>query len=514
MATITVSNTGGNWNATGTWVGGVVPLSTDTVAFTATSGNLTVNVASTCAGFDMTNYSAGKTITFTSTLTINGPWNLGSGAYIQAGAGGVIMGASGTITSNGVTWSRTLTLQGTSQTYTLAGDITTSGLLTFSPSTAMAFVGAYNINVLGGLTVSGPSGTISGASTPIIIKGGTWNHTVASYINNNVTINPSTTVILGANQFFAVGTLTYTAGAGSVTTGIGTLSINANCTLNTNVMVWNNITLSATNQTFTLGSDLNVGGLLTLSPSTAMAFVGAYNINVLGGLTVSGVSTAVISGASTPIIIKGGTWNHVLATYINNNVTINPTTTVTLGANIFYAVGTLTYSSSGGGSFVPTGNTLTCNNSVTFNTSGITFNNVTINGASTVTLSSAFSCNTLQLNNYAVTFAGGYGFSVGSLVGSGISGKTITLVSSNTYSISTAFTFNTGTSAAHNVFKSSTGGVKAILTLQNGASQDLSFVDFTDIDASLGKTLCTYKGTIATSDNIRLLPTDFITVSY
>jgi hypothetical protein len=382
MSTITVSNTGGNWNATGTWVGGVVPLSTDTVAFTATSGNLTVNVASICAGFDMTNYSAGKTITFTSALTVNGSFNMGSGSYTQAGASGIIMGASGTITSNGVTWSRTLNFTGTSQTYTLAGDITTSGLLTFSPT-------------------------------------------------------------------------------------------------------------------------------------TTMTFAGAYNINVLAGLTVSGVSNAVISGTSTAIIIKGGTWNHVLATYINNNVTINPTTTITLGANIFYAVGTLTYSSSGGGTLITTASTLTCNNSVTFATNGMTWNNVTINGASTVTLSSAFSCNTLQLNNYSITFAGSYGFSVGSLVGSGISGKTITLVSGNTYTIgSTAFTFNTGTSAAHNVFKSSTGGVKAILTLQNGASQDLSFVDFTDIDASLGKILCTYKGTLSNTNNIRLLPTDFITVSY
>jgi len=54
MAVITVSNTGGNYNATGTWVGGVIPLTTDTIAFTATSGNLTINVASTCAGINLT----------------------------------------------------------------------------------------------------------------------------------------------------------------------------------------------------------------------------------------------------------------------------------------------------------------------------------------------------------------------------------------------------------------------------------------------------------------------------
>jgi hypothetical protein len=57
MALRTVSNTGGNWNATTTWVGGVVPSATlDTVAFTATSGPLTVNVASTCININFTNY--------------------------------------------------------------------------------------------------------------------------------------------------------------------------------------------------------------------------------------------------------------------------------------------------------------------------------------------------------------------------------------------------------------------------------------------------------------------------
>lgn len=79
----TVSNTGGNWNATTTWVGGVVPLAGDTVNFTATSGNLTVNVTTAnLAGIDFTNYVG--TITFTAAITSGGTINLGTGGYTQA----------------------------------------------------------------------------------------------------------------------------------------------------------------------------------------------------------------------------------------------------------------------------------------------------------------------------------------------------------------------------------------------------------------------------------------------
>ena len=63
MAVRTVSILGGNWNAVTTWVGGVVPSATlDTVDFTALSGNLIVNVASTCIGIDFTNYVGTITI--------------------------------------------------------------------------------------------------------------------------------------------------------------------------------------------------------------------------------------------------------------------------------------------------------------------------------------------------------------------------------------------------------------------------------------------------------------------
>lgn len=57
MATRTISDTGGNWNSTSSWVEGAVPVDGDDVVATATSGNLTVNVnTALLKSFDLTGY--------------------------------------------------------------------------------------------------------------------------------------------------------------------------------------------------------------------------------------------------------------------------------------------------------------------------------------------------------------------------------------------------------------------------------------------------------------------------
>ena len=102
MAIKTVSNTGGNYNATGTWVGGVVPATTDIIEFTATSGNLTISAVATCAGINFTNYVG--TITINTSFNIKGNINFGTGGYNVAGSNTMYAAATGTITSNGTPW--------------------------------------------------------------------------------------------------------------------------------------------------------------------------------------------------------------------------------------------------------------------------------------------------------------------------------------------------------------------------------------------------------------------------
>lgn len=68
MAVRTISAAGGNWNSTATWVGGVIPTTSDHIVGDATSGQLTVNVNATVQYHDFSAY--------TQTLTLNSGINL------------------------------------------------------------------------------------------------------------------------------------------------------------------------------------------------------------------------------------------------------------------------------------------------------------------------------------------------------------------------------------------------------------------------------------------------------
>ena len=62
MAAITISAAGGDWNNTATWVGGVIPTTSDHVVGDATSGQLTVNVSASVQYVDFTSYTQILTI--------------------------------------------------------------------------------------------------------------------------------------------------------------------------------------------------------------------------------------------------------------------------------------------------------------------------------------------------------------------------------------------------------------------------------------------------------------------
>ena len=69
MATRVVSASGGNWNATATWVGGVIPTTTDDIQLASTSGPLTVNVSASILGIDIT-FAYANTLTINSSITL------------------------------------------------------------------------------------------------------------------------------------------------------------------------------------------------------------------------------------------------------------------------------------------------------------------------------------------------------------------------------------------------------------------------------------------------------------
>ena len=164
MAVYTVSNAGGNYNTGSTWVGGVVPSTTDSIAFSSTSGNLTINVSSTCSGVNFTNYTG--TVTFSTSLISTGTINFGSGGYNVAGSNSLVVTTTTSITSNGTAWKGNFQIAGSSKTYTLNDDMVVNGTLTISPTT-QATLSGFCLTAKGNVTHS-TSGNLIGTTNFVL----------------------------------------------------------------------------------------------------------------------------------------------------------------------------------------------------------------------------------------------------------------------------------------------------------------------------------------------------------
>lgn len=389
MPTRTVSNAGGNWNATTTWVGGVVPLQNDDVVFTATSGNLVVNVSTQrLLSINFTNYV--NTITFNNVINVLGTINLGTGGYTQAGSSGFSINGTSTLISNGVIWSRTILFtSGLAATFTLSDTWNVTGNITMSLSAAFTFNG-NTLNIGGSLSVSNTN--ITSGTTVFVFNGtGTWSHSSTGVIRNNVTINTTGTLTISGNVYYNTGTLTYIAGT-VITTG-SSLNYTASVTLDTNGIIWNNINSVNPNSAsaVTLLSDLTVSGTFfaggTSNTTPYNTSVGA-KIIILGNIqtgTVGGVS-----GTANIEILGTGSQTWSGAGTVRNNLTINKSTgTLTISGSVAYSTGTLTYIT---GKIITKNRTLNIVGLCTLiNCHKINFDRVIITAGVTVTMNEFFS---------------------------------------------------------------------------------------------------------------------------
>ena len=348
-ATRTISDAGGNFNSTSTWVEGVVPTASDDVVATATSGPLTVNVASVAKTINFTNYT--NTLTMNNTLTVSGNVTLVSAMTIS-GTSGLIINAASTITSNTKVWPNDLTLStGITYgvTYTLADNLTASGNVNFAyTSDHSPTINGSTINVGGNLTISSASGFVTGTTNIVMNGTGTWSSS-GGQLRNNLTFNTAGTITISGNVYYNTGTIAWVSGTAA---GTGTLVSSVATTFNTSTFAWPNVTLNGSNNgannTFTLNSDLTVTGNLTLGNGNQSTIVNGNNIYVGGNLAVS--STYNGNGSvygTTNIILNGtGTWSVPGAMGIlTNNLTINTAGTITVSGTVGYGAGTFTHTS-------------------------------------------------------------------------------------------------------------------------------------------------------------------------
>jgi hypothetical protein len=169
MAVRTISDAGGNYNSTGTWVGGVVPISIDTIATTATSGPLTINVPVTTSGVDFTNYTS--TLTINSDFTISGPVVLVN-TMIISGTAYMVLQTTSTIRTNGLTipWLR---ISGTNISRTMLDNLTVTNLLQSMGNQNPSIAGSFTMSVTNFRTTGsggGSYGWLTG-TRPIVFNG-------------------------------------------------------------------------------------------------------------------------------------------------------------------------------------------------------------------------------------------------------------------------------------------------------------------------------------------------------
>jgi len=322
---------GGNWSAAGTWsatssagsdsVG--PPTSAQAVVFdTGSLGTVTVdNSSAVCAA--LTFQSASNLLNMgTGILTPTGSITFFTRQTIS-GTGTLALNTSNvTITSNAVVFPGAFTFNTSgTKNITLSGNFTVAGSVTFGGT--ISYVNSGQLICQNGLT----TGTSTSAGTGgITLQGGTWT-TSGGNIETAFTINPVTAVTLPATISLVSGSLTYTAGAGSVSGASTTLTLAGAGTINTSGITWGNILISS-GTAFTLGSALTTSGYVQLNSTTPVAFTGPYSISCAtlimpnnADLTISSGQTLTISNqiqmTGCPVLNYNATIYASSAAYIN-----------------------------------------------------------------------------------------------------------------------------------------------------------------------------------------------------
>jgi hypothetical protein len=505
-----VNGGNGNWNSTTNWSatsggssGASVPTSADDVFLDANGdSNSTISAAITVRSLTIdSGYTS--TMTHNAVLTLVGNWNF-SGTYTIAGSSAIAILASSTITA-GQSWPNNITLNNT--TVTLASNFTVLGTLTTTNNQVnINHTTSETLTIHNGITVNINT---SGGNAKIILKGGIWSGSNTIGIGNPIDMDGNITV---SGSVYYRGNLTYVSG--TITTTGSTLFINSTATLNTASVNWNNVTINTTG-VITLTSNLNIGGNFTaVSQNITVNKNTSEVVNVSNGITAS----QSISGTAD-IYLKGGTWTGGtggagVTVGITSNLYLDGN--ITLSNNVYYRTGTLTYLS---GTIDTTTNNSTLNltGSCTINTDGITWYNVSTTNTTlqTYTINSLLTINnvfTIGGNGTSMTFNGSHGWVAATLLKTDISSSTISLKEFITYTITTSFLCFSSRTGSIVLFTSSHGTNRANLVMVNPSLCNV-LASFTRIDASGGRTINTFNGTVTDCVNIRAF-NDLATVGH
>lgn len=463
--------TNSNWDTLTNWSLGVVPALNDgnIATFDVTSPNCTLNsITCVCNNVDFSGYT--NTLTLTNLLTVNGNVTLGS-AMSFSGTSRFVMTATASLQSNGVTFPNDLAFSGTTA-ITLLDHVVIGGSVSF----ATTYANGFSVTI--GKNITGKS-----YGTTNIVMNGTGNIENGTEVKADFTINTAGTITLVGTFEIYNGIFSKTSGTLVVNTG-SVLYLRNNCQFNLPSVTFKKIIFADT--TNNLLSDITCDEAVLV----VTAINGLYNINVN---TLLNVSTNC-SGTASFVLQNAPTWSG--ASILKNNLTIKSTATATISGTVKYDTGILT--NEVGSIVTTTGSTLSIAASVTLNTNGINWNNVTIT-TGTVTLNSLLTVNgTLSVGSAGtVIFAGTHGFTCNTF-SCVTAGRTINYAVGKTYLVTNSLIV-TGSTGSKISFVSTSAG--ALFNLQVGASQNVQNCNATWIDSSGGQTIYTSAGTLTNTTN-------------
>jgi autotransporter-associated beta strand protein len=449
-----------------------------------TSGNVVINSGSTidyyasgaqsitALTYSNLNTSISGTKTLAGDVTVNSVLTIGTGSTLDASNRTINLAGSGTpfvnsgtftASTSTVNYSSASATNITAATYnnlntsgastkTLAGDVTVNSVLTIGTGSTLD-ASSRTINLAGSGAPFVNSGTFT-ASTSTVNYNNVSSTTIANLNYNNLNGTGGDRTISGTVGISGA----FTPGAGSYTLTGSTINFN-NSTGGQTVPAfnYNNLTVSNTSSSNSLGGNVVVSSTLTLNTSSKLS-IGSNTLTLNGTATGSGT---LIGSASSNLTIGGS---------------------VALGTISFetgsQTLGTLSVDRTSSGS-ATLGTPLTVTTALTV-TSGTTLNN----GGNTLTVSAAGD------NSVAGVIAG-----TGQLIKSGtgtltlsgantytgattVSGGTLALGIANALSGTTAVTLNGGTLSTTGTFNQSVGTLNlnttSTISLFNG-SHNLNF---------------------------------------
>lgn len=346
MAARYFRNVGTSWNDTNNWSttsggggGASIPTAADDVIFDTNSGNCVIDVTANALSLTCTGYAGAITNPSLFVLTVSGNVTFSNTMTIQTT---LYINAVSTLTSNGTALNGFLWLRPpTSVTITLA-DAWVCTSLNLSISAVLLTVNGFSITTSGDCIVQSSSNGVQGTTSIVMNGTGTLSNanSIANF-SNPITINTAGTITIGTD-LLRTGNTTIVAGT-IITTG-STLRLSQTQSITNNGTGWNNVTFAnTTGQVITLLDNMTINGTATFGSSNSNNYViNGFTIILNGNFNVP-VNSGEISGTTNFLYSGTGTWSAAGLSPIKNNLTINTAGTLTISGNVYYGVGTLTY---------------------------------------------------------------------------------------------------------------------------------------------------------------------------